>query len=249
MLRLLGGLGLLASVAFVVVLLAAPTALYSWTDDGTASMLAAVAAAAVGVWLTVLIVLFYVVFRYRRLVKAAEQLAAGKLEVSVKASAKGRGLDNRLARAINTIAAKLAETTDAATTDKLTGVANRRALLVDLFNEVERANRYERPLSVAFVDIDHFKAVNDTFGHAAGDEVLRGVAQAISVNLPGDRHDRPVRRRGVHAAPDRDERGGGRGPHREASEHRREGALRRRRPDDLGHDLDRHRRRRRRPAH
>ena len=67
--------------------------------------------------------------------------------------------------------------------DKLTGVANRRALLVELFNEVERANRYERPLSVAFVDIDHFKAVNDTYGHAAGDIVLRGVAQAIQANL------------------------------------------------------------------
>ena len=180
---MLGGLGLLAPVAFIVVLLAAPNALYSWTDEGTQSILAAVAAAAVGVWLTVLLVTFYIVLRYRRLVKAAEQLAAGQLAVSVKASEKGRGLDNRLARAINTIADKLAETTDAATTDKLTGVANRRALLVELFNEVERANRYERPLSVAFVDIDHFKAVNDTYGHSAGDDVLRGVAQAISTNL------------------------------------------------------------------
>ena len=183
MLRLLGGLGLIALVAITVVLLAAPNALVSWVDGGSQSILAAIAAAAVGVWLTVLIVLTYVVFRYRRIVKAAEQLAAGQLGVSVKASEKGRGLDNRLARAINTISDKLSETTDAATTDKLTGVANRRALLVELFNEVERANRYERPLSVAFVDIDHFKAVNDSYGHAFGDEVLRGVAQALSSNL------------------------------------------------------------------
>jgi diguanylate cyclase (GGDEF)-like protein len=181
--RLLGGLGMLAPVAFLVVLFAAPAALNSWFDEGTYSILAAIAAAAVGVWLTVLIVLVYTVLRYRRLVKAAEQLAAGRLGVSVKASAKGRGLENRLARAINTISAKLAETTDAAATDKLTGVANRRALLVELFNEVERANRYERPLSVAFVDIDHFKAVNDSYGHSVGDDVLRGVAQAISSNL------------------------------------------------------------------
>jgi diguanylate cyclase (GGDEF)-like protein len=180
---LLGGLGLIALVAITVVLLAAPNAWVSWVDEGSQSILAAIAAAAVGVWLTVLIVLTYVVFRYRRIVKAAEQLAAGQLGVLVKASEKGRGLDNRLARAINTISDKLSETTDAATTDKLTGVANRRALLVELFNEVERANRYERPLSVAFVDIDHFKAVNDSYGHAFGDEVLRGVAQALSSNL------------------------------------------------------------------
>ncbi|MFL5770331.1 MAG: GGDEF domain-containing protein, partial [Chloroflexota bacterium] len=181
--RLLGGLGLLAPVAFLIVLLAAPRALDSWSDDGTQSILAAVATAAVGVWLTLLIVMLYVVIRYRRLIKAAEQLAAGTLGVTVRASERGRGLDNRLARAINTISAKLSETTDAAQTDKLTGVANRRALLVDLFNEVERANRYERPLSVAFVDIDHFKAVNDTYGHAVGDDVLRGVAQALQSNL------------------------------------------------------------------
>ena len=181
--RLLGGLGLLAPVAFLILLFAAPAALVSWVDDGSRSILVAVGAAAIGVWLTAIITLIYVMLRYRRLVKAAEALAAGRLGVSVKASTKGRGFDNRLARAINTISDKLSETTDAAQTDKLTGVANRRALLVDLFNEVERSNRYERPLSVAFVDIDHFKAVNDTYGHAVGDEVLRGVAQAIQSNL------------------------------------------------------------------
>jgi diguanylate cyclase (GGDEF)-like protein len=181
--RLLGGLGLLASVAFIVMLLAAPFAVGSQLDPSAQSALSAVAAATIAVLLTVLIVLIYVVLRYRRLVKAAEAIAAGRLGVSVKASPKGRGFDNRLARAINTISEKLSETTDAAQTDKLTGVANRRALLVDLFNEVERANRYERPLSVAFVDIDHCKTVNDSYGHAVGDEVLRGVAQAIQTNL------------------------------------------------------------------
>src|SRR6478672_236056 len=181
--RLLGGLGLLASVAFIVVLLAAPIVLGSRFDVTTASALSAVAVATIAVLMTVVIVLMYFVARYRRLVKAAEQLAAGTLGVTVRASERGRGMPNRLARAINTISTKLSETTDAAQTDKLTGVANRRALLVDLFNEVERSNRYERPLSVAFVDIDHFKAVNDTYGHAVGDEVLRGVAQAIQSNL------------------------------------------------------------------
>ncbi|MEJ7695423.1 MAG: GGDEF domain-containing protein [Candidatus Limnocylindrales bacterium] len=67
--------------------------------------------------------------------------------------------------------------------DRLTGVANRQAVLAELFTEVERASRYERPLSVAFVDIDHFKTVNDTYGHAAGDAVLRGVARTMADNL------------------------------------------------------------------
>ena len=83
MLRLLGGLGLLAAVAFGVVLVVAPNALNSWVDEGSQSILAAIAAAAIGVWLTSLVVLAYVVWRYRRLVKAAEQLADGTLGVQV----------------------------------------------------------------------------------------------------------------------------------------------------------------------
>ena len=48
---------------------------------------------------------------------------------------------------------------------------------------MERAGRYDRPLAVAFVDIDLFKAVNDTYGHEAGDVVLRGVAATLRANL------------------------------------------------------------------
>ena len=95
----------------------------------------------------------------------------------------GSGLDGRLAAALNAIAGSSPRRTDRGTFDRLTGVANRQSLLGELFAEVERASRYERPLSVAFVDIDHFKAVNDTYGHAAGDVVLRGVAQTIAGNL------------------------------------------------------------------
>ena len=88
------------------------------------------------------------------------------------------GLEGRLGRAPSTASpARWPRPTDRATFDRLTGVANRQSLLAALFAEVERAARYERPLSVAFVDIDHFKAVNDTYGHAVGDVVLRGVAQ------------------------------------------------------------------------
>jgi diguanylate cyclase (GGDEF)-like protein len=66
-----------------------------------------------------------------------------------------------------------------AQTDPLTQVGNRAALFACLEREVEVARRYESPLAVIFLDIDHFKAVNDTYGHAAGDAVLRSVARLV----------------------------------------------------------------------
>ena len=61
-------------------------------------------------------------------------------------------------------------------TDSMTGVANHRQLTLTLAREVERAHRFARPLSVLMLDLDHFKGVNDTFGHAFGDLVLRDFA-------------------------------------------------------------------------
>lgn len=63
--------------------------------------------------------------------------------------------------------------------DPLTGCYNRRLLDQRLPAELERCFRYNRPLSVVFVDIDHFKRINDDWGHAAGDAVLREVAQCL----------------------------------------------------------------------
>jgi len=63
-----------------------------------------------------------------------------------------------------------------AITDSLTGLHNRRHFLELAEHEFQRARRYQRPLSVVMLDIDHFKRVNDTYGHATGDQVLRAVA-------------------------------------------------------------------------
>jgi len=63
--------------------------------------------------------------------------------------------------------------------DELTGLANHRHFQESLRDELERLRRFRRPLALAMVDIDHFKAVNDTYGHQQGDEVLREVAAAI----------------------------------------------------------------------
>lgn len=63
-----------------------------------------------------------------------------------------------------------------ATTDKLTGAANRRRFLDLANNEIARAQRLGRPLSLAIIDIDHFKEINDEYGHLAGDQALRELA-------------------------------------------------------------------------
>ena len=70
-----------------------------------------------------------------------------------------------------------------ATHDPLTGVFNRRQLEDVLRKEVVRAERHARPLSVAMMDADHFKAINDTYGHQTGDEVLRAISDRCRKSL------------------------------------------------------------------
>ncbi|QKT03761.1 EAL domain-containing protein [Ectothiorhodospiraceae bacterium 2226] len=67
--------------------------------------------------------------------------------------------------------------------DALTGLFNRARIQKDLARWAEHARRYSRPVALMFVDLDHFKQVNDGFGHAAGDEYLRGVAERICASL------------------------------------------------------------------
>lgn len=66
-----------------------------------------------------------------------------------------------------------------ASTDQLTGLSNRRQFFAWLEDEARRAERFGRPLCVAMVDVDHFKKVNDTYGHGVGDRVLAAVAQTL----------------------------------------------------------------------
>ena len=64
-----------------------------------------------------------------------------------------------------------------ATTDPLTGILNRRAFFEKANQEVARSQRYLKTLSILMLDIDHFKLINDNFGHHNGDKVLRRFAQ------------------------------------------------------------------------
>ncbi len=64
-------------------------------------------------------------------------------------------------------------------TDTLTGLMNRRAIEPIIHNEINRTNRYNSPVSLLILDLDHFKQVNDNYGHDFGDKVLTHVAQTI----------------------------------------------------------------------
>jgi len=104
---------------------------------------------------------------------------AGALDYLVKGEITSRLLERSLRYAL-----KLAETLDAlrrlATRDQLTGLLNRREFERIVFEEQERAQRFGHSLAFVMVDIDHFKRVNDTHGHAAGDVVLREVARRVA---------------------------------------------------------------------
>jgi len=91
-------------------------------------------------------------------------------------------LANRAANAIFRVQ-QFSQVQQQAITDHVTGIHNRR----QLFNlgelEFRRARRFDRPLSAIMIDIDHFKNVNDTHGHAKGDQVLKSLAQFLQVQL------------------------------------------------------------------
>lgn len=117
----------------------------------------------------------------RRLTQAAHQFAEGRYDVRVQVAS--RGELGQLAQAFNLMAERVAERKavliDLATTDTLTGLPNRRAFRTTLARDLAHAQRLGLPLSLLILDLDHFKAVNDTFGHLAGDAVLRRVGEVL----------------------------------------------------------------------
>ncbi|MFD2264943.1 GGDEF domain-containing protein [Lacibacterium aquatile] len=88
-----------------------------------------------------------------------------------------------LEKAIRSLKENEAELRWLAEVDPLTGVANRRAFLARAEYDLARVRRYEGSLTVAMIDLDHFKSVNDTYGHDAGDMVLRAVADLCRTRL------------------------------------------------------------------
>lgn len=107
-----------------------------------------------------------------------EAMNAGALDYLVKGEISSRSLERSLRYAL-----KLGETLEAlrrlATRDQLTGLLNRREFERILLEEEERAIRFGHPFALVMIDIDHFKSVNDRFGHPVGDAVLREVARRL----------------------------------------------------------------------
>ncbi|WP_196279166.1 GGDEF domain-containing protein [Catellatospora vulcania] len=121
----------------------------------------------------------------RHLTFTAEQLAGG--DYAARATVTSRGELRQLATAFNQMADRIAERraelTDLAVTDALTELPNRRHMRSSLTRELQRARREGRPLGLVILDLDHFKAVNDEYGHLAGDAVLRRVGEVLKREL------------------------------------------------------------------
>jgi len=105
--------------------------------------------------------------------------AAGHRPFDDTALAAVRALAAHVGTAVGNVLAH-EETRRLSVTDPLTGAGNVRHLSTTLSREVERASRFGRPLSVLMLDLDHFKEVNDNFGHDFGDSVLREFARRLS---------------------------------------------------------------------
>ena len=119
----------------------------------------------------------------RRLAALAEHLTEAQDEGALIAIDAGRIRDERLRAAFQALADRVADTWRLATIDPLTGIANRQAILDLVDQELARATRFRHPLSVILVDLDHFKRLNDSHGHGAGDRVLRHVGSLLAASV------------------------------------------------------------------
>jgi len=130
-----------------------------------------------------------------RLIHGADKVASGDLEVDLPLLSGGelgfltkvfnhmverlrQGRDE-LSATNQTLHERNIELEEISVTDSLTGLYNRKHLQETLTNEVARSERYNRHFGVLMIDIDHFKKYNDTFGHLAGDEVLKKMASVF----------------------------------------------------------------------
>lgn len=145
------------------------------------SWIATLAAAA----LMISVVLRSILRPIRELASSARRFAAG--DMSARLPVRGRDELSALAGQFNTMASYWEQTHSEvlaeAKEDALTGLANRRRILALLSAELDEHRALQRPLSVLMIDLNDFKAINDDFGHAAGDDALVWVTQRMRESL------------------------------------------------------------------
>ena len=109
----------------------------------------------------------------------------------------------RMAKILATVEIQAVQLAALARSDALTGAPNRRTWDYELSRACAQSLEHGTPLSVAMMDIDHFKAYNDTHGHQAGDRLLREAVASWTEQLGSAVFARPLRRRGVRSPPSR----------------------------------------------
>src|SRR3972149_10399946 len=102
---------------------------------------------------------------------------------TIKSNSKTHEELQKTAKELEDVRKNLHEVQMEARTDSLTGLNNRLAFDEKVKEEMERFNRYKIPCSVAMIDIDHFKRLNDTYGHIVGDRALVHVSKELKKNL------------------------------------------------------------------
>jgi diguanylate cyclase (GGDEF)-like protein len=113
----------------------------------------------------------------------AKPYAEAELRARICVALRSKAARHELMRRNQQLESKLQHVQELATTDALTGLFNRRRFGEALDYECAITKRYKSPLSFLMLDLDHFKRVNDTHGHDAGDEVLRRVAALLRESL------------------------------------------------------------------
>jgi len=148
-------------------------------------MLLGLVIAAVAAWS----LLHSTVIPIQKLHRVVQQFGRGQLDQRVEI--KSNDEVGKLASAFNDMASQVQSITETLTNesthDPLTGVLNRREFERQFQNMLQHAIRHNRPITVAMIDLDHFKQVNDSHGHQLGDEYLKVLCKVIETNLrPGD---------------------------------------------------------------